>query len=384
MPKPRHVAILIGSSITWREKVMRGIAGYSHEHGHWHVYTAPEGEEDAIFFPDNYKWDGLIVRIRDWRLARRVMKLAPAVSIGSVRSPSVALPRVHVDESKLTALAVRHFLSGGVRRFAYCAWLPRNSEDRGPAFAAQLATQGHECLFYSDYSKLDVSASWKVRQNDLANWVRKLPKPIGILAWNPDVACQLVEACSRTRISVPKNVAVVAADDDRFKCELSSPSVSAIEIPAERIGYEAAALLDRMMDGDPFPSKPVLIEPAGVVTVRQSSNTFDLPDRDVHLALQFIKDNVAKGIGVPDIAQHLSLSRRRLERNFQRALGYSPGEQIRRARLDLSRQMLLETDLPAAKIAAASGFASPSHFSAFFQTATGLTPLSFRGRYRLS
>lgn len=362
---------------------MRGIAGYSHEHAHWHIYTAPEGEEDSIFFPDNYKWDGLIVRIRDRRLARRIMKLAPVVSIGSVNSPSVALPRVHVDEAKLTALAVRHFLAAGLRQFAYCGWLPRNAEDRGPAFAAQLASHRHACLFYSEYTRLPVSSSWRMRQNDLGSWVRRLPKPIGVLAWTPDVACQLVEAASRTGINVPKDVAVIAADDDRVKCELSSPTVSAIEIPAERIGYEAAALLDKLMDGRPGPTAPVLIEPAGVVTVRQSSNTFDLPDRDVHVALEFIRDNAARSIGVIEIAKHLSISRRRLERNFQRVLGHSPGEQIRRTRLERARQLLLETDLPATKIATASGFASASHFSAFFHRAIGLTPLAFRERYRL-
>ena len=61
--RPRRVAVLAGSSLGWREKIIRGIAGYAHEHGPWHVYTAPEGTEDSVFFSENYRWDGVIVRV---------------------------------------------------------------------------------------------------------------------------------------------------------------------------------------------------------------------------------------------------------------------------------------------------------------------------------
>ena len=82
----RRVAVLIGSSLGWREKVMRGIAGYAHEHGPWHVYTAPEGTEDSLFFSEKYRWDGAIVRVLSGRLARRLPALGvPAVTIGSAR-----------------------------------------------------------------------------------------------------------------------------------------------------------------------------------------------------------------------------------------------------------------------------------------------------------
>ena len=88
MSKVRRVAVLAGSSIGWREKLMRGIAGYSNEHGHWHVYTAPEGTEASLFFSETYSWDGLIVRVIESSEARRILKLGvPAVSVGSARIP---------------------------------------------------------------------------------------------------------------------------------------------------------------------------------------------------------------------------------------------------------------------------------------------------------
>ena len=172
--------MLAGSSIGWREKLMRGIAGYSNEHGHWHVYTAPEGTEASLFFSESYQWDGLIVRVIDGKEARRIMKLGvPAVSVGSARVAASNLPRVKVDDSALTALAARHLISGGLRRFAYCSWFDRSGDDRGPAFAAHLERHGYGCDFYGDFSKLPATAPWQARQRDLAKWLAGLTKPVG-------------------------------------------------------------------------------------------------------------------------------------------------------------------------------------------------------------
>src|SRR5262249_52785027 len=117
----RRVAVLAGSSLGWREKVMQGIASYAHEHGPWHVYTAPEGAEDSLFFTPRYQWDGLIVRVTSGLQARRVRALrVPSVSIGSVRFPGPSLPRVKVDDDRLARIALDHLLALGLRRFAYC------------------------------------------------------------------------------------------------------------------------------------------------------------------------------------------------------------------------------------------------------------------------
>lgn len=384
MTDHRRVAVLAGSSLAWREKLMRGIAGYSHENGHWHVYTAPEGTEASLFFSESYRWDGLIVRVIDPREARRIMKLGvPAVSVGSARAASTTIPRVKVNDESLTSLAVGHLVSGGLRQFAYCGWFDRTGDDRGPAFASQLAALGYPCAFYSDFTKLATSAPWQNRQRDLMKWVRGLPKPVGILTWNPDVACQVVEACNRAGVAMPGEAAIITADDDPMKCELSNPTISAIEIPAVRIGYEAAALLDKLMSGGTPPDAPVQIDPAGLVTVRQSSNTSTLPDRDVHLAAQFIREHAAEPINMEDVARRLAVSRRWLERHFQRVLGHSPHEALQRCRLESAKRMLLETDMDGAQVAAAAGFGSASYFNAFFRRRTGLTPMQFRNSQRL-
>jgi len=364
---------------------MRGIAGYSHERGNWHVYTAPEGTEASLFFSETYQWDGLIVRVIDQTEAKRIYKQGvPAVSVGSVCVTGAPIPRVKVDDEALTSVAAKHLIAGGLREFAYCSFFRRSDEDRGPAFAEALKKEGFECNFYSDSTKLPRDAAWPIRQKDLIRWVRGLPRPVGILTWNPDTACQLVEACNVGGIQVPREAAIITADDDPMKCELSNPTITAIEIPAVRLGYEAAALLDRMMSGKPAPQSPLLIQPAGIVTIRQSSNTSQLPDRDVYLAAQYIREHATEPVKMDEVAQKLAVSRRWLERHFKRVMGYPPHEELQRCRLERAKKLLLETDLNAARIGTVSGFGSASYFNTFFRRLTGMTPMQFRVGHRSS
>jgi len=380
----QRIAVIIGTSLGWREKVMRGIASYAHEHGPWHVYTAPEGTEDTLFFSENYRWDGLIVRVTSARILRRILRMGvPAVSIGSTRYQAVDIPRVKTDDARLVSPVVRHFTAAGLRQFAYCGFLrSRTAEDRGPAFARALAAMGLPCAFYADHSRLAPTVGWQSRQRDLAKWLAKLPKPVGVLTWNADVACQVVEACHVAGIAVPDEAAVVSGDEDRVKLELCSPTVSAVEIPAERIGFEAADLLHRLMAGEAPPVEPVLVPPSGSLLIRESSDTSHHPDRQVQLALRYLREHAAEAIRIDDAAKHVHMSRRRLERLFRKVLGRTPHRELLAARLEIARRLLEETSFTTARVAAESGLGSASYLAGVFRREMGTTPIEFRKRLR--
>ncbi len=380
----RRVAVLAGSSLGWREKVMRGVAAYAHDHGPWHVYTAPEGTEDSLFFSETYPWNGLIVRITSRRFASRIVaRRIPAVSIGSVKIHSPRLPRVKVNDETLTALAAKHLLGGGLRVFAYVSYFrSRNDEDRGPAFARHVGKAGCPCDFYSDFSKLAPGASWQSRQRDLARWLRRLTKPVGVMTWNADIACQVVEACHSAGIAVPRDVAICSGDEDEAKLELAAPPLSAVQIPAERIGYEAAALLDRLMNGAPPSGQPVTVEPEDAVIVRGSSQAAGQDDWELQQALRFIREHAADPISVDDIAASIQVSRRSLERRFQSVLGHAPNHELRKTRLELAKKVLLETDWPLVRVASVSGFSSAAYLVHVFNNLVRCTPSEFRRRLR--
>ena len=384
MSDKKNIAVLIGSSLAWREQVMRGIAGFAHEHGNWNVYTAPEGEEYGMFFTGGYRWDGLIIRPAGPKVMARVMRLgAPVVSVGSLRVNLHGVPRVKVNDKENTALIFRHLLSCGLKHFAYCSTTSSLAmEDRGPALVANVRAAGFTCHCFNQEVKLKQSDTWARRQKQLSGWLKELPKPVGIVAWSPDMACQIVEACNRMGIGIPQEVALIAADDDPMKCELTRPTITAAEIPAVRIGYEAASLLEKLMEGAKPPAGAVEVPPTGVIAVRQSTAIANAADREVRQAEELIRQEGGRK-SVEALAAEMQVSPRWLQRNFKRVLGCTPRERLQEVRLESAKRLLLETDWTASRIALKAGFCSPSHLNQVMRRQMGLTPLAFRKRFRL-
>src|SRR5262249_14614230 len=145
----------------------------------------------------------------------------------------------------------------------------------------------------------------------------------------------------------------------------------------EKIGYEAAALLDRLMAGEPAPAEEVLIEPLGVV-VRQSTDVLAIEDTHVTTALRYIREHACQGITVRDVLQQVPLSRTSLERQFRKFLGHSPQVEIRAVQLKRVQQLLAETKFPLDRIARLAGYEHPEYMSVVFKRQTGQTP----GQYR--
>ncbi|RKN43740.1 helix-turn-helix domain-containing protein [Streptomyces hoynatensis] len=83
---------------------------------------------------------------------------------------------------------------------------------------------------------------------------------------------------------------------------------------------------------------------------------------------------------VESLAAHVALSPSRLAHLFAEQLGQSPMRALRDARLRHAAQLLEATGLPVERVAAASGFASPYHFSRVFRQRYGLPPRDWRAR----
>jgi LacI family transcriptional regulator len=176
---------------------------------------------------------------------------------------------------------------------------------------------------------------------------------------------------------VPDEVAVVGVDNAETFCELCNPPLSSVVPDAERIGFEAAALLDRLMAGNPAPKHSLLVEPLGVVT-RQSSDVFAVEDPLVARAVRFIREQACQGIKVADVLGAVRCSRSVLERRFREHLGHSPQEELRAIQLRRVKELLTETDWTLPRIAEAVGLEHPEYLSVIFKRETGQTPGQFR------
>jgi LacI family transcriptional regulator len=380
----RHVALIYDGKLPYDMKVMSGVALYLQEGAEFITYT----EEDALKnqkLPDLRSWhgDGIIADFDDPKVAAAVLRSKlPVVGFGGGFGwyPSKAgIPYFFSNQRKIGKLAAEHLMERGFRNFAYCdsarsatnVW----SEERQRSFAASLSERGFSCSIYRPLHK--TTRQWNSVLASLGNWLKLLPKPVGVMGANDRRAYHVLEACRAFEIRVPEEVAVLGVDNDEMLCQLSNPALSSVEQGAKQIGYQAAVLLDRMMKGARPRQQRYVIAPVGVVT-RKSTDVLAIEDSLAAEAMIFIRSNAQKGINVVDVVNALGMSRSTLEAHFKASMGRSVHEVIRKVQLDRARQLILDTNLAVKEIASNIGFRSVQHMTSLFGRTFGQTPARFR------
>jgi len=299
--------------------------------------------------------------------------------------PDLAMPRVMADHEQVGRLAAAHFLDRGLRHFGFFGYTAHAfSIGREAGFRREVLRAGCRVESYLSDDPLHPEPTGLWRWDDvLQSWLAGLPRPVGVLASHDIQGVQLSEACRRAGLRVPDEVALLGVDDDDLFCEVARPSLSSVALPGERIGYEAARMLEALLAGPRrrTASRTLLLPSPGVVT-RQSSDVLAIEDEDVAAAVRFIRAHAHGPLGVSDVLGAVTVSRRSLERRFHAALGRGLGEEIRRVRMEKARGLLSGTEIPIAQVATNSGFSETKHLSTVFRREAGMTPTEFRRRSR--
>ena len=100
-------------------------------------------------------------------------------------------------------------------------------------------------------------------------------------------------------------------------------------------------------------------------------------------AVQLMEANVEEPLAVDQIAHHVGLSRRHLERLFHEHLGCVPSAYYLRVRLAKAQHLLCQTTMAIAEVAVACGFVSASHFSKVYKDTFGHSPRDERRPTRI-
>jgi LacI family transcriptional regulator len=288
-----------------------------------------------------------------------------------------------VDDLEVGRLGAEHLLARGYKRFGFLGFEGLDFSDvRREGFEETVRAAGGTLATYEPDPALRNDWTWDRQEADVARWLATLQRPVAIMAANDDRAWHAAEACRRIGLRVPEEVAIVGVDNDDLRCEFSIPPLSSVAVPAEQIGYEAAALLDRVIRGQSAPERPVLIQPQGVVA-RRSTNFVDVGDEAVLRAFRTIHAWNDRSLTPQDVAEEVGLTVRELERRFRKRLGRSLEAEAVRARVERAGRMLAETDLNLLRVAHASGFTTAAALRTALRRETGLTPVAFRERFRL-
>lgn len=371
------MALLVETSNRYSRELLHGVRAYLSENGEWAVHLTEQGRGD-VPPPWLHRWqgDGIIARIENPDIAKAVRAVGvPAVNV-SAAGLARQLPRVTSDSRAVARMAAEHLLERGFRHFGYCGdGRFRWSAIHGRNFAACVREAGFVCSRFASHA--EDFADWQAEQRRLAEWIQGLPKPVGIMACYDIRGQQVLDVCRWVGVAVPDEVAVIGQHNDEVLCELCDPPLSSVIPNARRAGYEAAALLDRLMAGQTAEPVAINVPPLGVAT-RQSTDVVALSDRQLARAVRFIRESACRGIGVEDVLQVVPMSRTLLERRFRKLLHRSPYEEILRVRLRRACELLAGTDLTVAAIAERIGFRNAEYLSAAFKKRTGQSPRAYR------
>ena len=384
MSEVRRIALLMGQDLGYCRGVLRGVHDYVvRQHCPWVFHNAPPQTE--ILGPlREWRPHGIIAHLFDRSFAQRVAALRKPVVNTTSTLADLKIPLVEVDHECIGQLAAEHFLQRGFRHFGYfgSAWTDF-SKRRERSFREALAKEGHSVFScHAEYlPRPPLRASWKTADQRIKKWLVELPKPAAVLASNDVPARDLAEISRTLGFRIPGDLVLLGVDNDEVECLLSSPPLSSVVNPAERIGYEAARLLERLMSGHPPPKSPILIAPGHVVT-RESTDIVAIDDPEVAAALVYIREHASEHIRVHDVVRELSLARRDLERRFRNRLGRTPLQEIHRVRIETAKQHLAASDLPVPAVARLSGFSTPQRLAAVFRRLTGMSPLAYRRQAR--
>jgi len=387
MTKRRRITLVMDLVGGYGRGLYAGISKYARLIGNWELWTGP----CSIWTPSevrSWEWhvDGAIL-FGPWTPAAvsSAKSGLPMVNLGDANA-DCPVPTLQVDHAAVGRLAAEHLLSHGFKHIGYVGWADGGyAARRGEGFRD--AIRGRAAFY--DFASCDKGTIWDARGNpvwpepQLMQWLLAAPKPFGVFATNDERASAVVDAAHYAGLAVPEQVAMMGADNDEVVLHRLSVPLSSIELPAFRIGYEAAVLLDHLIDGEtPAPRLTTEFQPIRVIP-RQSTEISAVQDPEVAAAIRFMRDRATTHISMDDVAGAVSLSPRSLELRFRKAIGQSPGEFLIRARLSQAQRLLVETDLKTSVIARRSAFCSLSHFGAIFRQYVGMTPTAYRENSRI-
>ena len=373
----RQIALLVETSLGSGREILRGIAQFARDYANWEIFHAARGLEDSV--PDWLKaWDGdgVIARIQNEGMLHSLKKLeTPIVDVLGV--PVHDFPLVQVDDVEISKQVARHFFERDFVHFGFYGIKGENwSQRRQDALRQAIGSAGSFAHIHSlrGESEGDSNHNFELQQ-----WLVALPKPVAIMVCSDQRGLALLEACRAVGLTVPEQVSVVGVDNDLAFCEVATPNLSSVRGGHMRVGFEAAKLLNHLIDGQSPPDTPVLVAPNEIV-VRESSDSRSISDPAVRDAVRFIRERLSEAITNEDIAKAVGISKTRVQVRFRAALGMSIREFVAERRLLRAEKLIVATDLTFADIAERCGFRHHEYLGYVLKKRRGITPRQLRSR----
>jgi LacI family transcriptional regulator len=330
------------------------------------------------------RYDGLITITPESDSAiGKIMKSAAVPALNLFDSGSeLNLPKVLTDNHAIGRLGADHLMDQGIEYLAFIrAADDRQTRERAQGFQQQVELRGRT-LLRLDPTEVGLSVLNRSADRERVPWLAsqllRLPRPLGVMIPTDTLYWHIIEACAAASVRIPEDVAVASVGNIESLCKLSEPALTSVDPHYRRLGYEAAALLDRMMNGASAPISPLRVPP-GHVEIRESTDIYAVDDKTLRAVLRFMRTNFRDhSLSVDDIVKASGTSRRNLYWIFEYHWPRSIAETLAEFRVLEAKRLLATTDLKQFSVAVQSGFSSETQMSRAFSKRLGITPGTFR------
>ena len=377
------IALLFNANKVYDRQVVEGIGQYIQaSQCMWDIFV----EDEFIYHTNTINQlsiDGIIADFDDPKTVELLQHtLIPTIAVGSSYKQVNFYPHfpyVATDNAALVEMALSHLQEKGLSQFAFYGLQVNThkhwSIERRDAFV-ELMEKNHYPIYL--YEGVQVRAqNWLEEQQKLIVWLKSLPSHTGIIAVTDARARHLLQACEYSKIAVPEELCVIGIDNEELIQYLSRVSLSSVEQGAREIGYQAAKLLHKLLNGQKVPSTPILIPPITVHT-RNSTDYRSLSDPLVIQAMHYIRHRACHGIKVEQVLDHLEISRSNLEQRFKNEMDRTIHQVIHEEKIARAKNLLEQTDISIQEIADICGYPSVQYFYSVFKKEFEMTPKEFR------
>ncbi|HBG23942.1 MAG TPA: transcriptional regulator [Rikenellaceae bacterium] len=379
------ILILTDFTSTYSRSLLRGIVKYSQEVEELSFYRMPlfyrsaYGDKYVISWAKKWKADAIIGQLQDLNISL-YSKLNIPIIIQNYYDRANNVINLTGDYIGTGYMAADFFMKRGFKNFAYYGIVETIwSRERYQGYKERVEENN---LSFYEYLENERSRERRAFNLDnLAKWLKSLPKPIAIFACDDQYALYISETCKIHDISIPNEISLMGVDNDNLFCNISNPPLSSILLDVEYGGYLVAKTICQLIKGEITQPEDIFVRAIQIVK-RESTEKFTIRDRYILNVVEHIEHNFKNTISVDSLLKIVPLSRRVLEKRFRQNTGSSIYNYILSLRVENICHLLINTDRSIEYIATESGFKSNQNMSKLFFQFKQMTPSEYRKNYR--
>lgn len=389
----KKIAIL---SSYFRLGQWRGIMRYGQQAG----WICQRIDRDTLARLKNWKPDGILYQIDEYDtplLGYVGKSVLPKVGLRSMPSKHSGSPLVLCDLAAIGHKIASHFVVRNYRRLAYLGPKTDDAANAGTTHALGMrqVAKAHgiplEC-YYPDDEQTWKTLGLRYRKNSSSDWDRfwemgpalidhlqKNPEPVAVFSAFSEPAMEFIEMIAERKLQIPSQIGIAAQTEDALNGEVTMVPMTCIVPDYELQGFEAARLLDQMLNGNNVAKDHRHFVSKFELVLRESSNQIVSNDPLLVKMLEHVSKNAKQASYTPQkLASQFGCSLRLIQIRFRKSLNRGVAEIIREHRTSHAVELISKTNLPLKSIYMQCGFSGHHQLERAIRAQHGVVPSALR------